>query len=399
MEQANTVLRMAVTLQIRLASDEVIDLERSDPRKRDSSAPGSLPIQARQGEVAVVSGVCPGRAIGASMKIRRRDGVPAPEGDVLVLAEDRAGGAGRAGWARGRARCPTDGRRRHAGFARRRSVRPPTATARTLRTGTRTGTGMATGYLSDRRRPPPGRQGRAPRPRGCWASCSSSAAWSPRSRSRGAPAAGGVGHPARRDARQHGLRRRAGPRRGAGRPLPHAGVGPAPRHPDPAALALIPEEVARETWPSRFSFDGDVLRVAVAEPTDEVRPPDRDERAPGPAHARAPDRHPPGHRQQLPGHRRRRQAGPGLRGGGRHAQARRRPSAAPKSWPTTPRSSRSSTASSPRPCATAPPTCTSSRHEDVVRVRYRIDGALKDDAELPAAWVSGWSAASRSWPA
>ena len=36
--------------------------------------------------------------------------------------------------------------------------------------------------------------------------------------------------------------------------------------------------------------------------------------------------------------------------------------------------------------------------DEVVRVRYRIDGALKDVLSLPPAWASGWSAASRSWP-
>ena len=37
--------------------------------------------------------------------------------------------------------------------------------------------------------------------------------------------------------------------------------------------------------------------------------------------------------------------------------------------------------------------------DDIVRVRFRIDGALKEVLELPAPWASGWSAGSRSWPA
>jgi type IV pilus assembly protein PilB len=41
-------------------------------------------------------------------------------------------------------------------------------------------------------------------------------------------------------------------------------------NPDPAALALIPEAVARETLAVPVSLTGDVLRVAVAEPTPEV---------------------------------------------------------------------------------------------------------------------------------
>ncbi len=41
-------------------------------------------------------------------------------------------------------------------------------------------------------------------------------------------------------------------------------------NPDPAALALIPEAVARESLAVPVSLTGDVLRVAVAEPTPEV---------------------------------------------------------------------------------------------------------------------------------
>ena len=50
---------------------------------------------------------------------------------------------------------------------------------------------------------------------------------------------------------------------------------------------------------------------------------------------------------------------------------------------TTRRSSRSSAAFSPRPCVTGPPTSTSSRPRAGIRVRYRIDGALKAGADAP----------------
>ena len=56
-------------------------------------------------------------------------------------------------------------------------------------------------------------------------------------------------------------------------------------------------------------------------------------------------------------------------------------------------------ASSPRRCATGPATCTSSRRTSVLRIRFRIDGALHDALELPDAdGARPRRAGSRSWP-
>ena len=128
--------------------------EASDLGKRDSSCPGYLPIQARQGEVAVASRA-PRRAIGAFMKIRRRDGVPAPEGDVLVLAEDRAAAPEVPSGPRPRP-CPPEPPATRRVPRRRRSVRPANGHRPHGPNGKGTGTGTATGYPPARRRPPPG---------------------------------------------------------------------------------------------------------------------------------------------------------------------------------------------------------------------------------------------------
>ncbi len=85
--------------------------------------------------------------------------------------------------------------------------------------------------------------------------------------------------------------------------------------PDPAALALVPEQLAREHLAIPVHLDGEGLRVAVAQPSDDLRfLSDRDDRALGSVAAGAAERHPLGHRPQLPGHRWRQQDGAGLRG-------------------------------------------------------------------------------------
>ncbi len=87
--------------------------------------------------------------------------------------------------------------------------------------------------------------------------------------------------------------------------------------PEPAALALVPADVARDNLAIPLHVDDDGLHVAVAQPSDDLRfLLRRYQRAIGAAVDRADDRHQVGHRPQLPGHRQRGQARPGLRIGG-----------------------------------------------------------------------------------
>ena len=160
--------------------------------------------------------------------------------------------------------------------------------------------------------------------------------------------------------------------------------------PDAEALALVPEELARQHLVVPISLDDAGLRVAVAEPSDELRALLAEKTKSQVILMLAPlsdirwaidDNY-----QALGGVAQLVQAFEVVEGSTEEAD---RSIGVGRGRLRTHPSSRSSTASSPRPSATAPPTSTSSRSDDVVRVRFRIDGALKEVLVLPASWVSG----------
>ena len=164
--------------------------------------------------------------------------------------------------------------------------------------------------------------------------------------------------------------------------------------PEPEALALIPDSMAREHFVIPMKLDEVGLHVAMADqPSPELltllardewerrsarcwRPsprsvvPSTTTTEPSAAsiissrHSR-PSRPPGGDPSRHDGHR------------------------TPMSLTTTHPSSRWSAASSPRPCATGRPTSTSSRPRAGIRVRYRIDGALKEVLTLPSSMGVG----------
>ena len=156
---------------------------------------------------------------------------------------------------------------------------------------------------------------------------------------------------------------------------------------DPAVISLVPEEMAREhmAFPVRLEDDGLVRRGRRAE-----------RRAASAALARragqqvklmhrAAQRHHVGDRQQLPRHRRRRQARPGVRvGRGSQRSARRRSPSAEIVDDDAP-----VVQVVDRILTQAMRDRASDVHiepsDDVVRVRFRIDGALKEVLQLPAA--------------
>ena len=136
--------------------------------------------------------------------------------------------------------------------------------------------------------------------------------------------------------------------------------------PEPEALALIPDSMAREHFVIPVRLDEVGLHVAMADqPSPELLTLLSETSGTfDPTDAGATLRDPSRHRQQLPRHRWPRSPRPGVRGRRDHTETdastrRRRP---PRSFSTTThRSSRSSAAFSPRPCATGHLTSTSSR--------------------------------------
>ncbi len=132
-------------------------------------------------------------------------------------------------------------------------------------------------------------------------------------------------------------------------------------------------------------LDDDGLQVAVSDQPSVTRPRAAHavDRTPDPLRARTGVRHPMGHRQQLPGHRRRGHPGGGLRGSRGHAAR-----------PTRPTKTEVVADDAPivqvvtRILTQAKRDRASDVHiepsQDVVRVRFRIDGALKEVLMLPA---------------
>ena len=169
--------------------------------------------------------------------------------------------------------------------------------------------------------------------------------------------------------------------------------------PEPTALALVPADVAREQMAIPIRVDDDaLLHVAVAQPSDDLRFLLTD----------------------ISGHSVRLSLAPmndirwaidrsyqAIDSVGQLVQAfeavetsRKRPvveEGPRRSSPTTRRWSRWSTHLHP---GRARPGLRRAHRavQDVIHVRFRIDGALKDVLELPPPWASAWSAASRSWP-
>ncbi len=333
------------------------------------------------------------------MKIRRRDGVPAPEGDVLVLEDDRASAPEVSSVSE--APPVPDGTAGDAGAPRRRRpARPPTAAAPTRRTGRQRERERERGA---------GRIGDARRS-GVGDACEDQGPLGPAARQAwrghrgadrsGARAAGGFGQAPRRDPRRHG---RLDEQRLVealadffDMPVTHLAATPPTRRRWRSSPKSWPASISS----SPSSIDGDGLHVAVAQPSDDLRfLLTRDQWSLGAAAARlrvsdirwAIDR-----------------SYQAIGGVGKWCRRSRRWRAreAPPS-----KTGAAGVVTDDAPVVQVVDRILTQairdRASDVhiephgrhLRVRFRIDGALKDVLELPAPWASGWSAASRSWPA